>query len=242
MKKQLKALLPIWLKKQLRELSGGYAVKSYSQEGEDMVLRRIFENVESGFYVDVGAHHPKRFSNTYYFYKKGWRGINIDAMPGSMNRFRRVRPRDVNIETAVAQEKKELTFYIFNDPALNSFDKQLVLERSNDTYHVVEEKKIFARPLREILGDYLPKNMKITFMSIDVEGLDLEVARSNDWNIFRPAYVLVEIYAPTIQEIQNSALHKYMVEQKYSLVAKTVLTAIYKDKESLTAHLTEGVD
>ena len=49
-----------------------YALKSYSQEGEDMILKRIFENQTTGFYVDVGAHHPKRFSNTYYFYKKGW--------------------------------------------------------------------------------------------------------------------------------------------------------------------------
>jgi len=53
----------------------GYALKSYSQEGEDMILRRIFERQSTGFYVDVGAHHPKRFSNTYFFYKKGWSGI-----------------------------------------------------------------------------------------------------------------------------------------------------------------------
>ena len=48
----------------------GYALKSYSQEGEDMILRRIFERKKTGFYIDIGAHHPKRFSNTYYFYKK----------------------------------------------------------------------------------------------------------------------------------------------------------------------------
>lgn len=56
-------------------------VRSWSQEGEDQVLRRIFEKQAFGFYVDVGAHHPKRFLNTYVFYKSGWRGINIHAMP-----------------------------------------------------------------------------------------------------------------------------------------------------------------
>ena len=55
--------------------------KSYSQEGEDILLSRIFRNQKKGFYVDIGAHHPTRFSNTYYFYKLGWRGINIDAIP-----------------------------------------------------------------------------------------------------------------------------------------------------------------
>ncbi len=46
-----------------------------------MIMRRIFEKLRTGFYVDVGAHHPMLYSNTYYFYKQGWSGINIDAMP-----------------------------------------------------------------------------------------------------------------------------------------------------------------
>jgi FkbM family methyltransferase len=228
-KRQLKALLPTWLTRQFGHWFESYAIKSYSQEGEDMVLRRIFEGVDTGFYVDIGAHHPKRFSNTYYFYKKGWRGINIDAMPGSMNRFNRVRPRDINVEAAVAKDTRELTLYIFNDPALNSFDERLARERSNSTYHVVQEIKVATRPLSELLRTYLPGNTKIAFMSIDVEGLDFEVAHSNDWQMFRPAYVLVETYASTIEEVQVSALHKYMVEQRYALVGKTILTTIYKD-------------
>ena len=60
----------------------------FSQEGEDVILRRIFEDQKNGFYIDIGAHHPKRFSNTYYFYDRGWEGINIDATPGSMKFFK----------------------------------------------------------------------------------------------------------------------------------------------------------
>jgi hypothetical protein len=80
------------LRRSLRKLLGyqepePYLNQSYSQEGEDMVLYRTFETVKEGFYVDVGAHHPDRFSNTYKFYKQGWRGINIDAMPGGMDPF-----------------------------------------------------------------------------------------------------------------------------------------------------------
>ena len=73
LKKILKTLLPKLLVKRLIEFRNnyldGYSLKSYSQEGEDMILRRLFEKQIQGFYVDVGAHHPKRFSNTYYFYK-----------------------------------------------------------------------------------------------------------------------------------------------------------------------------
>src|SRR5689334_15261611 len=89
------------------------ASESYSQEGEDMILARVFENQKSGFYVDVGAHHPWRFSNTYMFYRRGWRGLNIDAMPDSMSRFRKARPRDINVEIPVLREEAVLNYYQF---------------------------------------------------------------------------------------------------------------------------------
>ena len=63
----------------LRQALLPHAVLSYSQEGEDLILQRIFATRERGFYVDVGAHHPQRFSNTYKFYRGGWRGINAQA-------------------------------------------------------------------------------------------------------------------------------------------------------------------
>ena len=51
---------------------------SFSQEGEDLILNRFLGKKEKGFYVDIGAHDPKRFSNTNIFYERGWTGINID--------------------------------------------------------------------------------------------------------------------------------------------------------------------
>lgn len=220
----------IFLKERARLLLDRYAVKSYSQEGEDMVLRRIFEKVDTGFYVDVGAHHPQRFSNTYFFYKKGWSGINIDAMPGCMNLFNFIRPRDINLEVAVSKERKEMTYYLFNEPALNTFDEKLASERTNDTYHVVKKQKIFTKTLKEILSDNLSYNNKISFLTIDVEGLDLEVVQSNDWDIYRPEYVLVEAYGANFSELQSSELYKFMINQKYDFFGKTILTIIFKDR------------
>ncbi|HIB94217.1 MAG TPA: SAM-dependent methyltransferase, partial [Candidatus Lambdaproteobacteria bacterium] len=97
----------------------------FSQEGEDVILRRIFEDQKNGFYIDIGAHHPKRFSNTYYFYDRGWEGINIDATPGSMKIFQKFRPRDINLEIAISEKEQQLTYFMFNEPALNSFSKSL---------------------------------------------------------------------------------------------------------------------
>src|SRR3954469_4320493 len=79
---------------------------AFSQEGEDLLLARMFEHQSEGFYVDVGAHHPQRFSNTHLLHQRGWRGINIDATPGSMAAFRRARPHDVNLEIAIAADRE----------------------------------------------------------------------------------------------------------------------------------------
>ena len=76
----------------------------YSQEGEDIILRHIFGDQTKGFYVDVGAHHPKRFSNTCYFYDRRWQGINLDTLPGSMWFLQKLRPRDKNLEIAISEK------------------------------------------------------------------------------------------------------------------------------------------
>lgn len=158
-----------------------------------MVLRGIFEGQTSGFYVDVGAHHPQRFSNTHYFYLAGWRGINIDAMPGSMEPFNQLRPRDINLEIGVSEFAEALTYYAFDEPALNGFSKE-VADRINENgrYHLQFTRPVPTRPLAEILDEYLPVKQTIDFLTIDVEGLDHAVMRSNNWEKYRPLVILTE--------------------------------------------------
>src|SRR5579859_5417889 len=88
---------------------------SFSQEGEDLVLARMFDTRSGGFYVDVGAHHPTRFSNTYRFYLRGWRGINIDPGASFGAEFARHRPRDVNLNWAIGTPEGERTYHEFNE-------------------------------------------------------------------------------------------------------------------------------
>lgn len=208
----------------------GYAVRSYSQEGEDMILRRIFEHQSKGFYVDVGAHHPKRFSNTYYFCRQGWSGINIDAMPGSMKLFKRLRPSDVNLEIPVGSDSKRLTYFVFNEPALNGFDARLSHQRdsSGNAFFIVKTMDLETRSLASILDEFLPPNTAIDFLSIDVEGLDLDVLQSNNWYKYRPAVVLVEILESTLSELFSSDINVFMEGHGYKVYAKAVNTVIYK--------------
>lgn len=216
------------------DIFGGYTTKIYSQEGEDLILNEIFENRRKGFYIDVGAHHPIRFSNTYMFYKKGWNGINIDAMPGSMRIFKRKRFRDVNLEVGVSGKKGEMIYYMFDEPALNGFSKKLSKERNKiSNFKIIAEKKIETYPLCDILDKYLPESQKIDFMSIDVEGLDLIVLKSNNWKKFKPEVILVESIGNKLSEIMKDPIFIFLKSKGYEIVAKTYRTLILKCKNRL---------
>lgn len=209
-----------------------WSTRSWSQEGEDQILRRIFEQKPHGFYVDVGAHHPMRFSNTYLFYRRGWRGINIDAMPGSMVTFNKKRPRDINLEVGIGLEDKEVDYYIFNEPALNGFSKEISCARDQATsiYHIEKVVKLAVRPLSSVLEGHLPTGQTIDFMSIDVEGLDLEVLQSNDWDRYRPQFVLVEILESSLHEIEGSRIGSLMTGAGYAIYAKCMNTVFFRNE------------
>lgn len=230
-KKIIKKSLPGRVIEIFKIIFDWHSIKSYSQEGEDMILRRLFENKNKGFYVDIGAHHPLRFSNTYFFYKQGWRGINIDAMPGSMRIFRKLRPRDINIEIPVSLENKLMKYYIFNDPALNGFDVQLAMRRDADKneYKIQKIVELQTQPLSDVLSNHLPKNQKIDFLSVDVEGLDFEVLKSNDWSKFKPEVVLAEtLGGSSLSELSNHEISIFLRGVGYEIYAKAVNTVIYK--------------
>lgn len=194
-----------------------------------MILSRLLEGVKKGFYVDVGAHHPMRFSNTYYFYKRGWSGINIDATPGSMAAFEKFRPRDVNLELAIGELGQERRFFLFDEPAFNSFNESRSREHDGSRSTIRKEVVQRTRSLREILHERLPADVAINFLSVDVEGMDLEVLQSNDWERFRPRIICVESIGKTVSELNGDAVYRFLSERGYELYAKTANTLIFRE-------------
>ena len=110
------------------------SINTFSQYGEDIILSGILIRDEinlkdGGFYLDVGAHHPVRFSNTKLFYDYGWNGINIDPNERTSEIFQKARPRDINLEMAIGEKIGEQEFFKYDESALNSFknrDKELI--------------------------------------------------------------------------------------------------------------------
>jgi FkbM family methyltransferase len=189
---------------------------------------------EKGFYVDVGAFHPSLFSTTKIFYERGWRGINIDASPGSMSRFQKERPRDICIETAVGSSRTELTCYMFNVPALNTFRPEIAAKWDGvNGYEMTGQLIMPVTPLADILGNYLPKGQQIDFLTVDVEGLDGDVLASNDWERFRPQFVLAEVITHWLTDALESDVVRVMKNAGYKIRGRTNFTFFFEDASEL---------
>lgn len=200
-----------------------------SQEGEDILIRRLLKTLyqKKGVYVDVGAHHPLRFSTTAHYYMRGWRGINIEPNENVISQFSSMRPKDINLQLAVG-EPGDWPYYRFQESAFNTFDKDQLSFALTKT-QLLEETTIKKVPLENILEDQLPKldSGEFVFLNIDVEGNEDEVLQSNNWDIYRPLLVLVEILAAEKQK----AMEKMMADWGYFLVARTKNTFFFAEQE-----------
>ena len=206
-----------------------YVNLSFSQEGEDLVLSRLIGDKTNGFYVDIGAHHPYRFSNTFKFYLKGWRGINIDPLPGSKLLLDSTRKRDINLEVGVSKsDGSAFNYYMFSEPAYNTFNEEIALERKKSNNIIFsEEREIVCHPLSILLSKHLPPLTPIDFMTIDVEGMDLEVLDSNNWELYKPNYIVVESFNSILKDDFQSNIYNLLNSLKYELISKTANSLIF---------------
>lgn len=172
--------------------------QGYSQHGEDVWLWKYFGERNSGFYIDVGASSPIRLSNTYLFYKAGWHGITVDPIQSLCASHCRLRPRDINRNSGVGLAQQMATFYELIPSVLSTFDKAWAEKKLADGALLRATYDIPIIPLSSLLNDCLTgqRDYAIDFLSVDVEGLDDVVLRSNDWDRFRPHVVMYECNNP----------------------------------------------
>ncbi|WP_083522075.1 FkbM family methyltransferase [Desulfovibrio fairfieldensis] len=207
-----------------------YGSICYGQNAEDMIAEKFFDTNYKGFYVDIGAHHPQRFSNTYSFYQKGWRGINIDPLPGSMTHFEKERNEDINLEICVSADSGIVKYYLFDEPAYNTISE----ERAEKvlSLNVTRLKNIIdiqSKPLADLLDRYVPKGKSIDLMSIDVESMELPVLMTNNWEKFLPKLIIIESLISTygdIYMVKNDPAIRFLVGIGYEIVGK-VLNVVY---------------
>ena len=163
---------------------------SYAQNGEDVLLRRVFPDHYQGFYVDAGANDPIYHSVTKHFYEHGWQGVNVEPLPSMHARLTADRPRDVTLHAGLADREGILTFHESESiHGWSTFNPVLAADYKARG-HVLIERNVPVTTLAKICEAHSPG--QIDFLKIDVEGFEPNVLRGGDWTRHRPRVVLIE--------------------------------------------------
>jgi FkbM family methyltransferase len=201
---------------------------SYSQQREDVLLARAFGGQESGFFIDVGANHPRNGSITQLFVDKGWTGINIDPHPSFFAEFEKDRPNDINLALAISDVEGEMELYVVADnPALTTteptFGKRYAAEGRQ-----VESRTVRCMTLAEVCRTHV-LDRNIDFMSIDVEGAEEKVLRGADFSHWRPRVLVVEAVRPNSSEQTHDRWESIIIGQNYRYVFFDGVNRFYVD-------------
>ena len=202
---------------------------SYSQCGEDLIIDYVFKlrGIKKPTYIDIGAHHPFHLNNTALFYQRGCTGINIDANPQLLSEFEINRRRDINLNVGVGAQPGEFDFFIMEDKTLSTFSKHEVDAMISYGKLLAEVRKVRIITVKEIIERYFQGNFP-DFMSLDVEGMDMEILKSIDFEKSSPKVICVEAaeYSPKGAGARREELIDFLAGKNYYEYANTNLNAI----------------
>ena len=222
----------------LKILSDPFLAISYSQFGEDTLIAEFlsantFVN-RPKFYVDIGAYHPSRFSNTKLLRFLGWRGINVDPNPDSIKLFEEARPNDINLNMGISSKSREADYYRFREGAVNTFDKESAVALLRKGWAFLGRRKVALMAINELFDTYLPEDVKrhgIGFLDIDCEGLDTEIIESLDIGKYNPFILAIEGTGFNPLEPHANVIFQKLVSHGYVLGAYLGPTLLFWKKQ-----------
>lgn len=195
---------------------------SFSKAGDDIQLMKLINNRVPGAYVDIGSWHPINASNTYYFYLRNWKGICIDPNPELKLLYNQFRPKDNFINAGIGMSNTYMEYFMLEESSMNTFSLDFI-EKHHLESKIIKKITVPLYSLKEILDQSLDKNDRLDFFDIDVEGLDLEVLKTNDWVKYRPKVIVIETDI-SIKADVNSDIVKYLEIQNYRLIGKSIIS------------------
>ncbi len=202
-----------------------------SQFGEDKKIIKMFKDDYKGKYVDLGCFHPTRSNNTFKLYQKGWRGVNIDLNPLTIDLFNFSRSKDINICAAVSNKETKKKLYFLGDldskNTLNLNHKKWMNKHFKINNKDFKIKSVKTRKLGSILSRH--KFFNIDFFNIDIEGHELEVLKSLDFKKYKIKVICVEILDYDSFAINRKRqIISFLKKNKYDLVGKSTINYIFK--------------
>ncbi|RZK12987.1 MAG: FkbM family methyltransferase [Flavobacterium sp.] len=235
----MKETIEKYLWKLMRKVDEAYhpAKISWSQQGEDLIIDFVFTwllGYSKPSYLEIGSNHPFHLSNSYSFYKKGCRGVNIEPSSELIKLLKAKRPGDVNLQVGIGNTEGEMDFFIMSQSTLNTFSKATAQAYTRDPTFgypkIMDVQKIPVRTANSVLDQYF-RNTNNYFLSIDVEGWDYEILTGIDFKKFRPAILCVET-----NRASGNSIEKYndlLDNANYRLYADTGINTIFIDDTQL---------
>ena len=201
---------------------------SYSANQEDVILNRLFADHDTGFFVDVGAADPLFENDTRALYERGWRGINVEPNRVFFDKLAAERPGDVNLNLAVADHSGEITFHEVKGTGLSTCSADEAARAAEKGFDVVAH-TVTAQTLGAILAEHAAG--PIDLLKVDVEGLELQVIASNDWDRFRPKVVMVEGTYPESPARRPDGVAAFLADRGYRHVYFDGLNDFYLEPD-----------
>ena len=211
---------------------------AFGQFGEDLVIEAILQThnrIRNGIYVDVGAFHPLRYSNTALLHHQyGWKGMNIDANKNAIEEFNSARPSDINLVALIGKEYCQHEYVYFDHPAVNSANQAMINRQTSETspFTEISRETIESQPLVGLLDLHFGSNSQIDFLSVDAEGMDLEVLISNDWIKYRPFLIAVETHGLNLDKPSDHEIYRYLSNLGYEMISTVFVTSIFRDSKA----------
>ncbi len=205
---------------------------SFAQNGEDLIAWHALHalGLRRPRYLDIGAHHPVRLSNTALLHLVGGRGMNIEPDPTLFAAFPTQRPRDINLNVGIGPTAGEMTFFRMADPLLNTFspDEAARLERE-EHIRIADRIPIRIEKIDTLLDqwDFTPD-----FLTLDTEGHDLAILQSYDFTRRRPAVICVETltFSTRAQGRKIFQIADFLVSAGYRVHADTQINTLFIDE------------
>lgn len=188
---------------------------SYTENREDVLLHRCFKDVEGGFYIDIGAHHPTFASVTRLLYDKGWSGINVEPGEG-IAALRAERPRDINLELAVSDHIGTTTFWVHSANSGTSSLSPTVSGQVAEKAGQMRPVEVRVTTLPAIIDEHAA-GRHIHFLKIDAEGAEDAIVRAADWSRHRPEVVVIESTEPYTNVRREEPWQRRLAESDYTL-------------------------
>jgi FkbM family methyltransferase len=206
----------------VKRLAERWTVLSFGQRGEDVILDSLLRHLDGvpPTYVDVGANHPVRQSNTYRLYLRGWCGVLVDANDELVSLCRRLRPRDRSVCAVVSDADGPRRFRFPGESRLAGFATGP---------HADGDIEVQPRTLTDILaGLSFPERFGV--LSVDCEGSDAEVVRSLDLNRFRPRIIVCEQPHDGLRALADDPLLAHLEDAGYRAAAYDGMNVFYVDE------------